>query len=154
MAGKGEAGTQAALDAQAPCFVSREFAIPTGAGDTIAAVIESARPGVRQPTVVLISGAGAYTRDYFTDEANGVANHAFVALARRLMRGGFAVVRTLTGRRHDPPEPNHREDIPLGDDRQRIPAHRDPARLVREHERAQVGEAVGPIEVQQPRGVR
>jgi hypothetical protein len=63
------------------------------AGHTIAAVLETSRPTVRQPTVILISGSGPHTRDYSTASSDDKANHAFVALARRLVLAGFAVVR-------------------------------------------------------------
>lgn len=63
------------------------------AGHTIAALLETGRPTVRQPTVILISGSGPHTRDYSTASSDDKANHAFVALARQLMLAGFAVVR-------------------------------------------------------------
>src|SRR5690606_33539653 len=76
-----------------PCVVSREFTVPTPAGHTIAAVLES-RPGAaRQPAVVLISGTGAHTRDYSTAEGEYRGNRAFAQLARHFVQAGFVVVR-------------------------------------------------------------
>jgi pimeloyl-ACP methyl ester carboxylesterase len=75
------------------CIISREFAVPTPAGHTIAAVRES-RPGAaRQPAVVLISGAGAQTRDYSTAEGEYEGNRAFAHLSRQFVQAGFVVVR-------------------------------------------------------------
>lgn len=83
----------AILAASEPCISSREFIVQAPAGHTIAAVLETSRPTVRQPTVVLITGAGPHTRDYSTASSDDKANHAFVELARQLALAGFAVVR-------------------------------------------------------------
>lgn len=65
----------------------------TPAGHTIAAVLESRRTTAPQPAVVLISGAGAHTRDYSTAEGEYEGNHAFAHLARQFVQAGFVVVR-------------------------------------------------------------
>lgn len=76
-----------------PCISSRELSVRAPAGHTIAAVLETSAPTSRQPTVVLISGSGPYTRDYSTAYSDDRGNHAFVQLARQLVLAGFAVVR-------------------------------------------------------------
>jgi len=72
---------------------SREFTVRVLAGHTIAAVLETRSPGLKRPAVVLISGAGAHTRDYSTALSDDTSNQAFAALSRRLVDAGFAVVR-------------------------------------------------------------
>lgn len=75
------------------CVISREFTVRTPSGHTIAAILETRRPDVRQPAVVLISGAGPHTRDYSTAGSNDKGNHAFAELSRQLAQAGFAVIR-------------------------------------------------------------
>lgn len=75
------------------CALSREFTVRTPTGETIAAVLETRRATVRQPTVILISGAGAHTRDYSTASSDDTANYAYLELSRALQQAGFAVIR-------------------------------------------------------------
>jgi pimeloyl-ACP methyl ester carboxylesterase len=72
---------------------AQELRIPTAGGHTIAAVIETAAPAARRPTVLLISGAGAHDRNGYTIRTPRGHNDAFRAISARLVARGLAVVR-------------------------------------------------------------
>jgi len=76
-----------------PCISSSEITAKSPAGHTISAVLETGRPSIRRPAVILVSGSGPHTRDYSTASSDDKANHAFRELARQLLLAGFAVVR-------------------------------------------------------------
>lgn len=75
------------------CRVTRELRIATPDGRMIAAVLETADPSVRRPTVLLISGAGAWDRDYFTVVTTQGKQGAYRVMAARFLQLGFAVLR-------------------------------------------------------------
>lgn len=83
----------ALLVATDSCAVRREFDVRTTAGHLLAAEVISA-DSTRKPTVILISGAGAQTRDYSTDTGSWPGgNRAFELIAVSLVRAGYSVIR-------------------------------------------------------------
>ncbi len=75
------------------CRVTKDLRIPTPDGRVIAAVLETADPSVARPTVLLISGAGAWDRNYFTVATALGTDGAYRFMAARLVSLGFAVLR-------------------------------------------------------------
>ncbi|MCA0375306.1 MAG: alpha/beta fold hydrolase [Gemmatimonadetes bacterium] len=83
-----------ALGSAEPCLVTHELRAPTRQGHVIAAELATRQPSQRSPTVVLVSGAGAHTRDYATDAGNHAnGNDAFRLLRDSLTSRGYVVVR-------------------------------------------------------------
>ncbi len=74
-------------------LAAQELRVPTARGHTLAAVIETAAPAVRRPTVVLISGAGAHDRNGYTLRTARGHNDAFRTISARLVALGLTVVR-------------------------------------------------------------
>ena len=76
------------------CTVTRELRVPSRAGHVLAVELSSAGPREARPTVILISGAGAFSREYSTDAGNGRSgNRAFAILRDSMVRAGYAVIR-------------------------------------------------------------
>lgn len=76
------------------CVAIRELRVPSRAGHVLAVELSTALPTQATPTVILISGAGAFSREYSTDAGNGASgNHAFAILRDSMVRAGYSVIR-------------------------------------------------------------
>lgn len=76
------------------CSLIRELSVPSRSGHRLAVELSTAGATTPRPTVILISGAGAFSREYSTDAGNGrTGNRAFAVLRDSLIRAGYAVIR-------------------------------------------------------------